>query len=144
MDELSHLELRQIAERCRTRLDQIVEALTNTIQHYDGPAIVEAVGNIETVYAELGELDDPERKAERDRRLDLTRARFGLEPLRQNTPLSVLGYTSLRSTRYHSERAIEALNRWLAELQNAGECQQAISEVGNAIGTAYLIARPQM
>jgi hypothetical protein len=95
-------------------------------------------------YAELGELDDPARKAERDKLLALTRARFGLESLKQNTPLSVLGYTSLRSTRYHSERAIEALNRWLAELQNAGECQQAISEVGNAIGTAYLIARPQM
>jgi hypothetical protein len=95
MEERTHLELRQLAERCRTRLEQIIEALNNSIQHYDGPAIVEAVNNVEAVYAELGDLDDPDRKAERDGLLDLTRGRFGLEPLRKNTPLSQLGYTSL-------------------------------------------------
>jgi hypothetical protein len=144
MEERTHLELRQLVERCKARLEQVVESLTEAIQHYDGPTIVGAVGEIETVYNELGELDDPARKKRRDELLALTRARFGLEPLRQNTPLTQLGFTSLRSTRYHSERAIEALDRLLTNLQSAEDCQRAIAETGDALTSAYLIARPQM
>jgi len=146
MDELDHLQLRQIAEQNKTHIQRLIDILTEARVNYGGPAIANAVGELEIIYKELTPLDDAEKRAARDRGLELTRKRFGLGVLRENGELSSLGWTSLGRVIYNLERAIEGLNRWLAKIRDGQDFQEdiqfSIDQTGEAVHWAYLICRP--
>jgi len=121
MDELNHLELREIAEQASARIRQITDSLSELRANYDGPAIADNVSGIEIVYHEIVKLQNEEQRAQRERSLARTRGRerFGLERLRQNQQLTTEGFVSLGRVIYHCERAIDAFERWISNLRQS-------------------------
>ena len=146
MNELNHLQLREIAEQNKTHIQQIIDRLTEARANYGGPAIADAIDELEIIYKELAPLDDAEKRAAQDKGLELTRKRFGLGRLRENGELSAMGSTALGRVIYRLERAIEGLDRWLAKLRDGQDFQEdiqfSIDSTGEAIHWAYLISRP--
>jgi len=121
MDELNHLELREIAEQASACIRHITDSLSELRANYDGPAIADNVSEIEIVYHEIVKLQNEEQRAQRERSLARTRGRerFGLERLRQNQQLTTEGFVSLGRVIYHCERAIDAFERWISNLRQS-------------------------
>ena len=146
MDELNHLELIDIAVRSKGSIDRINNSITEARARYNGPAIAETIEELEETYNEIAQLEDGERRAERERNLARTRERFGLERLWQNQPLSRDGFVSLGRVIYHGDRASEAFDRWVRNLREghdfAADARTAIAETAEALHWAYLVSRP--
>lgn len=146
MNELNNLELREIAEQNKTNIQQIIDRLIEARVSHDGPSIAGAIDELETIYKELAPLDDAEKRAARDKGLEVTRKRFGLGLLQENAELSTLGWTALGRVTYHLDRAMEGLNRWLVKLQDGQDFEEdilfSIDRTGEAVNWAYLICRP--
>jgi hypothetical protein len=146
MDELNHLELTQIAARSKNSIDRINNSITEARARYNGPAIAETIEELEETYNEIAQLEDGERRAERERNLARTRERFGLERLWQNQPLSRDGFVSLGRVIYHGDRASEAFDGWVRNLREghdfAEDARTAIAETAEALHWAYLVSRP--
>src|SRR5688500_9462445 len=98
MEERSHLELRQTAERFKPVLDYFEDVLRG---QYNGRALLEAVLQVEAIYRELSELFSAKMIGATDQQLEQTRTRFSPDALEQNTPLSRRGYVNLRSAIQH-------------------------------------------
>lgn len=147
MNELNNLQVKELASQNKSHLQAIIDKLTEARGKHDGPAIADAIGELETIYQGLKTLEEAGRRETRDKRLAQTRERFGLGALRENKDLSKMGGTSLGRVIYHLERAIEWLERWLRNLENSDDSQEDtqffINETGEAIHWGYLICRPK-
>lgn len=145
MEERTHLELRQLAERCRARLEGVEETLRRAAQD-DGPTILAAIREAEEILGEFSELFEPEITARRNAQLAQIRQRFQPDTLSPNQRLSRRGYVSLRQAVQHAARANEALVRCISGIRDnltwetiQREFHDAYNQIAETVHYSYLI-----
>jgi hypothetical protein len=150
MDDKSHLELGEIAERSSINLERIAEALRELRRNHDGVAVLDRIYQLEDIYQELSALLKTEQKEQLDAGLKRTQGRFVPATLQNNQKLSQQGFVSLNRVVQSSERAAEALQRAKKFIDESKgfdliveEFNDATRRTADALQYAYLITVPE-